>query len=161
MTTPIQPNIEQHPDLIELRSRFERVATRPAMQGAEALGVLTGLYLAASPWIAGFNRFNTLAVNDLITGIGFAMLMAGFGAAYERTHAMAWAATLIGVWTVISPWCVAGNVHTTRTIVSQCVAGGVAVLCGLMAAGMAGGTRADAAVGRANRMGTRRNRMSA
>ena len=139
MTAPTsQPNIEHHPDLVELRARFERTATRPGVQGAEALGVLTGLYLAASPWIAGFNGFSTLAVNNLITGIGYAMLMAGFGSAYERTHAMAWAATLIGVWTCVSPWAVAGSVHTHRTITSNCIAGGVAILLGLMVAGMAG-----------------------
>lgn len=141
MATPTgQTNIEQHPDLVELRARYDRVATRSGVQGAEALGILTGLYLAASPWIAGFNGFSTLAVNNLITGIGYAMLMAGFGSAYERTHGMAWAATLIGVWTCVSPWAVAGNVHTHRTIMSNCITGGVAVLLGLMVVGVAGGT---------------------
>ena len=139
MATPTgQTNIEHHPDLMELRARFEQGTTRSGVQGAEALGILTGLYLAASPWIAGFNGFSTLAVNNLITGIGYAMLMAGFGSAYERTHGMAWAAILIGVWTCVTPWAVAGNVHTHRTIVSNCVTGGVAILLGLIVAGAAG-----------------------
>ncbi|MBS2964621.1 SPW repeat protein [Actinocrinis puniceicyclus] len=138
MTTPTsQPRIEQHPDLLEMRARFERATTTPTVQGAEALGILTGLYLAASPWIAGFNGLSTLAVNNLITGIGFALLMAGFGSAYQRTHAMAWAATVIGLWTVISPWAVAGSVHTTRTITSNCITGGVATLLGLVVVGTA------------------------
>lgn len=132
MTTPASHlNIEQHPDLVELRARFERAASLPSVQGAEALGVLTGLYLAASPWIAGFNGFSTLAVNNLITGLGYALLMAGFGSAYQRTHAMTWAAALIGVWTIITPWAVAGSVHTTRTITSNCITGGVATLLSL------------------------------
>jgi SPW repeat len=148
MTAPTsQPNIEHHPDLVELRARYESSSTRAGVQGAEALGILTGLYLAASPWIAGFNGFSTLAVNNLITGIGYAMLMAGFGSAYERTHAMAWAATLIGAWTCISPWAVSGSVHTTRTIASNCITGGVAILLGLMVVGVAGMGR-----GRADRM---------
>ncbi len=139
MTTPTgQTNIEHHPDLVELRARFERTATRSGVQGAEALGILTGLYIAASPWISGFNGFSTLAVNNLIAGIGYAMLMAGFGSAYERTHGMAWAATLLGVWTCVAPWAVAGNVHTHRTVWSNCVAGGVAILLGLMVVGVAG-----------------------
>ena len=46
--------------------------------------------------------------------------------------------TLLGVWTCVSPWAVAGSVHTTRTIWSNCVAGGVAVLLGLMVVSMAG-----------------------
>jgi hypothetical protein len=141
LTTPTSPtshpNIEQHPDIVDLRARYERAAASPAVQGAEALAILTGLYLACSPWVAGFNGFSTLAVNNLVTGIGYTMLMAGFGSAYERTHAMAWAATLIGVWTIVSPWAVAGSVHTTRTITSNCVTGGVATLLGLMVAGMA------------------------
>ena len=152
MTTPTgQTNIEQHPDLVELRARYERGATRSGVQGAEALGILTGLYLAASPWIAGFNHFSTLSVNNLITGIGYTMLMAGFGSAYERTHAMAWAATLLGVWTCVTPWAVAGNVHTTRTIVSNCVTGGVMVLLGLMVVSMAGMQAASRSRGRARR----------
>src|SRR5579875_1814311 len=123
MTTPTsQPGIEHHPDLPELRARFERVAARPSVQGAEALGIVVGLYLAASAWIVGFNGLSTLTVANLVAGIGYAMLMAGFGSAYQRTHAMAWAAVLIGLWTVVAPWVVAGSVHTTRTVTSNCVA---------------------------------------
>jgi hypothetical protein len=145
LTTPTSPTspsptgqpIEQHPDILDLRARYERAATNPGIQGAEALAILAGLYLAISPWVAGFNHFSTLSVNNLITGIGYAMLMGGFGSAYERTHAMAWAATLIGAWTVVSPWVVAGSVHTTRTIVNNCVTGGVATCLGLMVVGVA------------------------
>ena len=137
MTTPTNPSaIERHPDLVELGARFERASVTPTMQGAEALGILTGLYLAASPWIAGFNGFSTLAVNNLITGIGYALLMAGFGTAYQRTHAMAWAASLIGVWTVVAPWVVFGSVDTTRTITNNCVTGGVAALLGAAVFGL-------------------------
>lgn len=139
MTTPTsRPDIGRHPDLLELGARFERATTTPSVQAAEALGILTGLYLAASPWIAGFNGFSTLAVNNLITGIGYALLMAGFGSAYQRTHAMAWAATVIGLWTIIAPWAVAGSVHVTRTITNNCIAGGIAALLGLLIVGLAG-----------------------
>jgi len=44
---------------------------------------------------------------------------------------MTWAAALIGVWTIITPWAVAGGVHTTRAITSNCIAGGVAMLLSL------------------------------
>jgi hypothetical protein len=135
--SPSGQSIEEHPDILDLRARYERAATNPGVQAAEALAVLTGLYLAISPWVAGFNHFSTLAVNNLITGIGYAMLMAGFGSAYERTHAMAWAATLVGVWTIITPWVVSGSVNTTRTVVNNCVTGGVATCLGLMVVGVA------------------------
>jgi hypothetical protein len=67
------------------------------------MGVLTGLYLAVSPWIMGFNGggLSRLVMTNLIVGIGCALLMsaasavpmtgrgAGVGGAYwpcgERT----------------------------------------------------------------------------
>ncbi|WP_328395117.1 SPW repeat protein [Streptomyces sp. NBC_00390] len=129
MTT--HADISQHPDLAEMRTRFERVTTTPRAQAVETLALLTGLYLAASPWIAGFSDLTNLAVCNLITGLAYALCMGGFGSAYERTHAMAWAACAIGVWTIISPWVVAGNVATTGTVVNNIIVGLVALLCGL------------------------------
>ncbi|MER7110000.1 SPW repeat protein [Streptomyces sp. NPDC000229] len=138
MTT--HPSIEQHPDLAEMRSRFERATSTPRGQAIETLGLLTGVYLAASPWIVGFNGLTTLAVCNLITGVAYALCMGGFGSAYERTHAMAWAACAIGAWTIVSPWVVAGNVDTTRSVVNNIIVGAVALLLGLAmaAAAMAG-----------------------
>jgi hypothetical protein len=131
------PAMETHPDLIEMRARLEqaeRAATTPQAQAIEALALLTGLYLAVSPWIVGFNGFTTLAVNNLIVGIGYALLMSGgFGRAYERTHSMAWAACALGVWTIISQWVVAGNVDTTKTVVNNVIVGALAVLLALVA----------------------------
>ncbi|GAA2944508.1 SPW repeat protein [Streptomyces enissocaesilis] len=134
MTT--HTSIEQHPDLAEMRSRFERATTTPRAQAMETLALLTGLYLAASPWIAGFNGLTTLAVCNLITGIAYAVCLGGFGSAYERTHAMAWAACAIGVWTIVSPWVVSGNVDTTRSVVNNVIVGCVALLLGLAMAAM-------------------------
>lgn len=148
MTT--HPSIEQHPDLAEMRSRFERVTSTPRGQAIETLGLLTGLYLAVSPWIVGFSGLTALAVCNLITGIAYALCMGGFGSAYERTHAMAWAACAIGAWTIISPWVVAGNVDTTRTVVNNIIVGAVALLLGLAMAAVA---MADRRPGRARARG--------
>ncbi|MEU9014886.1 SPW repeat protein [Streptomyces sp. NPDC048479] len=134
MTT--HPSIEQHPDLAEMRSRFERATTTPRAQAIETLALLTGLYLAASPWIVGFNGLTTLAVCNLITGVAYAVCMGGFGSAYERTHAMAWCAIAIGAWTIISPWVVSGNVDTVRSVVNNIIVGLVALLLGLAMAAM-------------------------
>ncbi|MFE7778712.1 SPW repeat protein [Streptomyces sp. NPDC057445] len=127
-------DIEQHPDIVEMRRHSERAVTTSRAQGIEAMSLVTGIYLAASPWIAGFNGFSTLAVNNLVTGIAFAALLGGLGHAYERTHAMAWAAAVIGAWTVIAPWVVAGDVSTTRTIVNNVIVGLVALTLALAAA---------------------------
>ncbi|MEV6793434.1 SPW repeat protein [Streptomyces sp. NPDC051320] len=132
--------MHQHPDIMALREHSEQAAVSPAAQGVEALSVLSGLYLAASPWIVGFNGFSTLTVNNLITGLALTVLAVGFGSAYERTHGMSWAAAGIGAWTIIAPWAVAGNVDTTSTIVSNVIVGAVALVCALTMAGM-GATR--------------------
>ncbi|MFJ8744448.1 SPW repeat protein [Embleya sp. NPDC127516] len=119
---------------MDLRARSERATSGPVAQVAEALGVLCGVYLAASPWIVGFNNFTTLATANLITGVALAFLMGGFVSAYERTHAMSWAAFCIGAWTIVAPWAVTGAVDTTRTITSNVIVGGVACLMALILA---------------------------
>ncbi|WKD35710.1 SPW repeat protein [Streptomyces xanthophaeus] len=135
MTT--HPSIEHHPDLAEMRTRFERVTSTPRAQAVEALALITGLYLAASPWIVGFSGLTPLAINNLIAGLAFCLCMSGLGSAYERTHAMAWTAVALGAWTIIAPWAIAGEMDTTRTVVSNVIAGGVALCLGLAMAGMA------------------------
>ncbi|MDX3228982.1 SPW repeat protein [Streptomyces sp. ME19-01-6] len=140
MTEPTHATMESHPDILAMRERHtwaEQAATTPMAQAVEAMSLITGLYLAASPWIVGFNGMTTLAVTNLITGIAYALLMGGFGHAYERTHSMAWAAALLGVWSIIAPWVVAGNVATTRTVISNIIAGAVALCLALVASSQA------------------------
>lgn len=79
-------------------------------------------------------------MNNLITGVAYALLMGGFGHAYERTHARAWAAAVLGVWTIVAPWVVAGNVDTTRTVVNNIIVGVIALLLALAASAAAGDT---------------------
>ncbi|WP_454321120.1 SPW repeat protein [Streptomyces phaeoluteigriseus] len=133
--------METHPDIVAMRARHEmaeRATSTPMAQGIEALAFLTGVYLAASPWIAGFSGLSALAVNNLIVGIGYALLMSGgFGRAYERTHSMAWAACALGLWTIISPWAVAGDVSTTRSVVNNVIVGIIGFLLALAASAVA------------------------
>jgi hypothetical protein len=145
--------MEAHPDIVEMRQRHalaERAATTSRAQAIEALALLTGLYLAASPWIAGFpgGTFSRLAINNLIVGIGYALLMSGgFGRAYDRTHSMAWAACGLGVWTIIAPWVVAGDVDTTRTVTNNVITGVIALLLALAASAAARSRGAQGAHG--------------
>lgn len=153
MTTSPRSSMETHPDIVEMRSRHEmaeRAATTPRAQAVETLAFLTGIYLAASPWIAGFENLSRLAVTNVIVGIAYALLMSGgFGRAYERTHSMAWAACALGVWTIIAPWVIAGDVSTTRSVVNNIIVGAVALLLALAASAAARaadrspGSRAD------------------
>ncbi|MCH5672463.1 SPW repeat protein [Streptomyces gilvus] len=130
------PHIEQHPDLIALRARYAETSALPVTQATEGLTLLTGLYLAISPWVVGFNG-DPLAVSNLVTGIALAVLAIGFGSAYERTYGMGWVAMAIGIWAIIAPWAVQHASATTGTIVSNVVTGAVAVLLGLVTTGMA------------------------
>jgi hypothetical protein len=59
------------------------------------------------------------------------MLALGFASVYGRTHGIVWAAPLIGLWTILAPWVVSGNVATASTIWNNVVAGAIAVLLGL------------------------------
>ena len=123
--------MRSHPDIVELRAKYEAAAETRAAQTVDGLTFLTGLYLAVSPWVVGFNRFTTLTANDLVVGIALALLALGFASAYGRTHGIAWVAPLVGVWTIIAPWVVSGDGATTATIWSNVVAGIIAGLLGL------------------------------
>ncbi|WP_280714996.1 SPW repeat protein [Kitasatospora sp. MAP5-34] len=137
MSTQLPMSMETHPDILELRDRAERVVATPRAQAVEALAILAGLFLAASPWVVGYNTaFSTLAITNLIVGLAYTVLMAGFGSAYERTHARAWAASLLGIWTVVAPWAINGGAHVRRTILTNTITGGVMLCLGMAAVAM-------------------------
>lgn len=130
-------SMEQHPDIVELRARYERAGESPVTQATAGLTMLTGLWLAISPWLLGFNEgFASLTMSNLITGLALAALALGFGAAYSRTHGMVWVTVLLGAWAIITPWVAAGTVDSAATIVSNIITGGVAALLGLAAMGI-------------------------
>jgi SPW repeat-containing protein len=122
--------IELHPDIAALRARYEAAAETPTARAVEGLTFLAGLYLAIAPWVIGFNHITTLTANNLIVGIGLAVLALGFASAYSRTHGITWVAPLLGVWTIIAPWVVNGGVASTAAMVSNVVIGVIAVLLG-------------------------------
>jgi SPW repeat len=137
MSARSMAGIDQHPDIVELRARYERAAATPLAQLAEGLAFLTGLYLAISPWVVGFNAMRSITVNDLITGIALAALAGGLASAYGRTYGMAWLAPVVGIWTIIAPWVIRGGVATTATIANNVATGAVAVVAGLAAMSIA------------------------
>lgn len=125
--------MEQHPDIAELRARYERASeTRPA-HVVHGLIFLSGLYLAISPWVIGFNNQHTGTVNNLITGIAVALLALALASAYGRTHGIAWVIPVIGVWTIISHWVVHGWPASAGTLASNVAVGFLILLLGLAA----------------------------
>ncbi|MFC5751568.1 SPW repeat protein [Actinomadura rugatobispora] len=131
--------IGAHPDLVELRSHYEMAAEQPAARALDGLIILSGLYLALSPWILGFGRFGgtgDLQVNNLITGLAVAAMAMGLAAAFGRTHGVAWTVPLIGVWTIIAPWVVSGASPKGGTIISNVIVGALIVVLGIGAAAL-------------------------
>lgn len=121
-----------HPDLIELRKRYDMAAARPVVAITEGFTLLAAAYLAASPWIVDFRALPTITVNNLIAGGTLVVLALGLSAAYGRLHGLTWVVPVIGIWTIIAPWVMAGAVDTTRTIWSNAITGGAIVVLGLV-----------------------------
>ena len=63
--------------IAQLRAKYEATAETPAARAVAGLIVLTGLYLAVSPWVVGFHRLSSLTGNDLIVGLALAVLGLG------------------------------------------------------------------------------------
>ncbi|MFC6879056.1 MULTISPECIES: SPW repeat protein [Actinomadura] len=129
--------IEEHPDIVGLRARYDAAAANPAVQLADGLTMLAGLYLAVSPWIIGFTGLDRLVVNNLVTGIAVAALALGFSSAFGHTHGIAWTLPVIGVWTIIAPWVIYGwsTGFDHDWVWSNVVAGAVITVMGLATMG--------------------------
>ncbi len=130
----VHPSIEQHPDLLALRARYERAAESMTAQATFGLTLLTAVYAAVSPWIVGFSMTRPLAVNDLIVGIVCAVLAYGFAAALDRTHGMTWTLPVFGVWLIVSPWILHHVSPHGGMIWSNVIVGAVLTVLGLNAA---------------------------
>ncbi|WP_328914116.1 MULTISPECIES: SPW repeat protein [unclassified Streptomyces] len=128
--------MDSHPDIVAMRDRYAAISAKPVAGLVEGLCLLTGLYLAISPWVVGFQSLAPLRMSNLITGIALAVLAMGFGSVLERTHGLGWVAIGIGVWTIIAPWVIAGHFDTHKTITNNAIVGGVACLLGLATMGM-------------------------
>ncbi|WP_327001517.1 SPW repeat protein [Dactylosporangium sp. NBC_01737] len=153
MTRPIA-DLEQHPDILELRARYDRAAETPTAHVTDGGLLLAGLYLALSPWIIGFAGFETdLAANNFICGAVVVALAAGFTAAYGRTHGLTWVPVVIGVWTFVAPWVIQGAYPSGGSIANNIVIGLVIIGLGLMTMRLPGLRDRN----RDNRGGERRN----
>ena len=145
MTRPIA-DLEQHPDILELRARYDRAAETPTAHITDGGLLLAGLYLALSPWIVGFAAFESdLAVNNFICGAVVGLLAIGFTAAYGRTHGLTWVPVVVGVWTFIAPWVIQGAYPTGGAVANNIVIGLIIIGLGLMAMRLPGlrGTGSD------------------
>jgi SPW repeat-containing protein len=140
----VHSSIDHHPDLLALRANYERVAESMSAHVTFGLALLTGLYVAASPWMVGFGATGSLATSNLIVGIAVAFLAYGFATTLDRSHGMTWTVPVLGVWVIVSPWILPGVALTAGTIWSNVVAGVLMTLLGLNATYFGMRTRAAA-----------------
>ncbi|MGI5182774.1 SPW repeat protein [Dactylosporangium sp. CA-152071] len=132
MTRPIA-DLEQHPDILELRAHYDRAAETPTAHITDGGLLLAGIYLTLSPWIVGFAPFEgDLAVNNFICGVAVSFLAVGFAAAYGRTHGLTWVPVVLGVWTFVAPWVIQGAHPSGGSIANNIVIGLVIIALSLM-----------------------------
>ncbi|MPY78045.1 MAG: hypothetical protein GEV04_06030 [Actinophytocola sp.] len=125
-------HLAEHPDIVAMGARYERAAETPTAQASDALTVLSGLFVALSPWIVGFSD-SAVAINNLVIGLAIAGLGAGYAFAYERTHRLTWVCPLLGVWIIIAHWVMSGVDATTGMLLSNIIGGAAVVVFGLAA----------------------------
>jgi hypothetical protein len=98
---------------------------------------LVGLYCAVSPWVLHFTgNQSALATQNLIMGIGIALMALAFTIAPGRTMGLGAAMTVIGTWMIIAPWIV-GSSPDRGIIWNNAIIGGLTILLGLLCAGIA------------------------
>jgi hypothetical protein len=136
----VRPNtvLDDHPDIVELRARYERLSETSTAQSIDGLTLLAGVYLAISPWVAGFRPVeHNLAVNNLVCGITVALLGVGYATMYGRTHGLSWVPVVLGTWTVLAPWLTRGVTVAAGTATNNVVTGIVVTILGFMTVGLA------------------------
>lgn len=133
MTTQhdFETTMAHHPDITELRARYERAAETPLMQAIEGLLILAGGYAAISPWIVGFSFGDfSLAVSNLVTGIAVMVVTLACAASLGRLHGLAWIAPVMGIWLIVSTWVTNGVSASAGTVVSNVITGAVVLVAG-------------------------------
>jgi hypothetical protein len=129
--------IDQHPDIAELRARYDQVAETSTAKSVDGLTALSGLFLAASAWIIGFRPIeHDLAINNVFCGIAVALLGVGFATTYGRTHGLAWVPVVIGIWTILAPWVIQGRQVAGGTVATNVITGILITVLGLTTMGM-------------------------
>jgi SPW repeat len=145
----VRPNItmDDHPDMLEMRARYDRVALTPTAQSVDGATLLAGVYLAISPWVVGFRPVAPdLTANNLICGIAVALLGLGYATVYGRTHGLSWVTPVIGAWVIVSPWVVRGTNVDAGMILNNVISGAVITILGLVTLGL--GARRGPVLGR-------------
>ncbi|MDG5805631.1 SPW repeat protein [Streptomyces ossamyceticus] len=136
-------DITSHPDVTEMRARYDRMLGGRDVALVDGPVFLLGLYCAVSPWILHYTTSQpSLVPHNLIVGIAIGLLALGFTAAPERMYGLSWAMCALGVWMIIAPWIV-GDSPDAGVVVNNIIIGALALVLGMLCAGASakGGSR--------------------
>jgi hypothetical protein len=132
--SPGRSDMSTHPDVSEMRARYDRVLGGRDVALVDGPVFLLGLYCAVSPWVLHFTTSQpALVPHNLIVGIAIGLLALGFTAAPARMYGLSWAMCALGIWMIIASW-VVGDSPDAGVIVSNVIIGALAVLLGAMCA---------------------------
>ena len=135
-----QLSMGTHPDIVTLHARYESASETAAGQFVGGTIFLAGMYLTISSWVVGFEGQLPLLFNNLIVGVGVALLGLGLTAAFDRTHRLAWTVPVLAIWCIISPWVIqSGDLRTNDIGWNNVVTGLVLLVVGLASFAMAMG----------------------
>ncbi|MGI5373019.1 SPW repeat protein [Streptomyces sp. CA-251387] len=127
-------DITAHPDVSEMRQRYDRMLGGRDVVLMDGPVFLLGLYCAVSPWILHYTTSQPpLVTHNLIVGIAIGLLALGFTRAPERMYGLSWAFCAMGAWMIIAPWIV-GDSPDAGVVVNNIVIGALAVILGAMCA---------------------------
>ncbi|WP_329213536.1 SPW repeat protein [Streptomyces sp. NBC_01485] len=132
--SPGRSDISTHPDVSEMRVRYDRMLDGRDVALVDGPVFLLGLYCAVSPWILHYTVSQpALVTHNLIVGIAIGLLALGFTAAPARMYGLSWAMCALGVWMIIAPW-VVGDSPDAGVAVNNIIIGALAVILGAMCA---------------------------
>ncbi|MGW1953083.1 SPW repeat protein [Streptomyces sp. NPDC001920] len=131
---PTRGDITAHPDVPEMRERYDRMLGGRDVVLVDGPVFLLGLYCAVSPWILHYTTSQPpLVTHNLIVGIAIGLLALGFTRAPERMYGLSWAFCAIGAWMIIAPWIV-GDSPDAGVVVNNIIIGALALILGAMCA---------------------------
>ena len=130
-----------HPDVHEMRARYDKMLGRRDVAMIDAPVFLVGLYCIISPWVVGFSATQAdFATHNMIVGTAIGLLALGFTVAPQRMYGMSWALCAVGIWLAVAPWVLITDPGTSL-IWNNIIVGALTFLLGLMAAWQVRGTR--------------------
>ncbi|MCX4767477.1 SPW repeat protein [Streptomyces sp. NBC_01275] len=132
--SPSRSDISTHPDVSEMRARYDRMLGGRDVALVDGPVFLLGLYCAVSPWILHYTTSQPdLGTHNLVVGIAIGLLALGFTAAPARMYGLSWAMCALGIWMIVAPW-VVGSSPDAGVAVNNIIIGALALILGMMCA---------------------------